>query len=149
MHALVDFSGAGRRDLFMLNWAARGDLLYRRIQKGKPVKPGPPGEVRVTRDPASGRTVVAWPYDWGAARYEVWRSGRRIGVGRLMRFVDTNAVPGSTYRALPDSNRRPPPYHERLRQSVATRGNGFRLSEPFSAHSHLRPVATSCDRWAP
>ena len=37
---------------------------------------------------------------------------------------------------------------ERLRQ-VATDGSGFRLSEPFSAPSHLPPVATSCDRWAP
>jgi FG-GAP-like repeat len=98
VHALVDFSGTGRRDLFMLNWDARGDLLYRRLQNGRPVKPGPPAEVRVTRDPASGKTVVAWPYDWGAARYEVWRSGRRIGVTRLTRFVDTTAVPGSTYR---------------------------------------------------
>jgi hypothetical protein len=58
--------------------------------------------VRVTRDPATGETVVARPYDWGAARYEVRRSGRRIGVTRLMRFVDTAAVPGARYtvRAL-------------------------------------------------
>ncbi len=35
------------------------------------------------------------------------------------------------------------------RQPVATRGNGFRLSEPISALSHLPLVATGCDRWAP
>jgi hypothetical protein len=35
------------------------------------------------------------------------------------------------------------------RQAVATDGNGFRLSEPLAAPSHLRPVATGCDRWAP
>lgn len=38
---------------------------------------------------------------------------------------------------------------ERLRQRVATHGNGFRLSEPFSAPSHLRPVAAGCARPAP
>ena len=30
-------------------------------------------------------------------------------------------------------------YQGRLRQRVATQGNGFRVSEPFSAPSHLRP----------
>ena len=34
------------------------------------------------------------------------------------------------------------------RQPVATHSNGFRLSEPLSASSLLRPVATGCDRWA-
>jgi hypothetical protein len=38
---------------------------------------------------------------------------------------------------------------EQLRQPVATHGNGLRLSEPFWASSHLPPVATSCNRWAP
>ena len=38
---------------------------------------------------------------------------------------------------------------ERLRQLVATHGNGFRLSEPFWRASHLPPIATGCDRWAP
>jgi hypothetical protein len=32
---------------------------------------------------------------------------------------------------------------------VATRGNGFCLFEPFPQPSHLRPVATGCDRSAP
>ncbi len=35
------------------------------------------------------------------------------------------------------------------RQAVATHGNGFGLSEPFSAPSHLPPVAPGCDRSAP
>jgi len=35
------------------------------------------------------------------------------------------------------------------RQLVATQGNGFRLSEPFSVPPYLPPVATGCDRWAP
>jgi len=34
------------------------------------------------------------------------------------------------------------------RQPVATHGNGFGLFEPFSPPSHLRPVATGCDRSA-
>jgi hypothetical protein len=38
---------------------------------------------------------------------------------------------------------------ERLGQSVAAHGNGFPLSEAFAAHSHLPPVATGCNRWAP
>jgi hypothetical protein len=28
-------------------------------------------------------------------------------------------------------------------------GRGFRLFEPFLRPSHLPPVATGCDRWAP
>jgi hypothetical protein len=35
------------------------------------------------------------------------------------------------------------------RQPVATGGNGFGLSEPFSGLSHLPLVATGCDRLAP
>jgi hypothetical protein len=31
---------------------------------------------------------------------------------------------------------------ERLRQPVASHGNGFRLSEPFWGASHLPPIAT-------
>jgi hypothetical protein len=38
---------------------------------------------------------------------------------------------------------------ERLRQTVAAHCNGFPLSEPFAAHSHLPPVANGCNRWAP
>jgi hypothetical protein len=38
---------------------------------------------------------------------------------------------------------------ERLRQLVATHGNGLRRSEPFLAFFHLPPVATGCNRWAP
>jgi hypothetical protein len=47
---------------------------------------------------------------------------------------------------LPDSNRRPLLF---LRQLMATHGNGFRLSEPFSTLPHLPPVATGCNRSAP
>ena len=38
---------------------------------------------------------------------------------------------------------------ERLKRLVATHGNGFALSEPFSATAHLPPVATGCERSAP
>ncbi len=38
---------------------------------------------------------------------------------------------------------------ERLRQLVATHGNGFRLFEPLSRAFYLLPVAPSCYRWAP
>src|ERR687892_2843210 len=38
---------------------------------------------------------------------------------------------------------------ERPRQPVATHDNGVRLFEPFLRPSHLPPVATGCDRWAP
>jgi hypothetical protein len=38
---------------------------------------------------------------------------------------------------------------ERLRQLVATHGDGFRLSEPFWGPTHLPPIATGCNRWAP
>jgi len=38
---------------------------------------------------------------------------------------------------------------ERLKQLVATHGNGFRLFEPLSRAFHLPPIATGCDRWAP
>ena len=37
---------------------------------------------------------------------------------------------------------------ERLRQLVATQRNGLRVFQPFSALSHLPPVATGCDRSA-
>jgi hypothetical protein len=35
-----------------------------------------------------------------------------------------------------------------LRQLMATHGNGFRLSEPFSMLPHLPPVAIGCNRSA-
>ena len=38
---------------------------------------------------------------------------------------------------------------ERLRQPVATHGNGFRLSGPFQRPCRLPAIATDCDRWAP
>ncbi|HSL63974.1 MAG TPA: VCBS repeat-containing protein, partial [Gaiellaceae bacterium] len=102
MHAFVDLFGTGRRDVFLVTWSRRGDLFSRRLQRGKAIRPGPPAGVRVTTDPASGRRVVAWPYVWGAARYEVWRDGRRVAGTKLMRWVDTAAPPGARYavRAL-------------------------------------------------
>jgi hypothetical protein len=50
---------------------------------------------------------------------------------------------------LTDSNRGPLLTMERLRQLVATDGNGFRVTEPFWESSHLPPIATGCARWAP
>ena len=77
-----------------------GDLELRRrrplaagLQRGKAVRPGMPTEVRVTTDPETGRVVVAWPYVWGAARYEVWKDGRRARPheGRARRRQRVNA----------------------------------------------------------
>lgn len=102
--ALVDARGDGHRDFFTSD-----DYAFPRIdhylvrEVDAPRRPGVPRGVRVTRDAASGRPVVAWPYVWGAARYEVWRStaagasGQRIATTRLMRFVDPTASSGTTY----------------------------------------------------
>jgi predicted phage tail protein len=59
--------------------------------------PGPPTATRASRDPATGRLVVAWRYVWVAKSYEVWRSGTRLGTTTQTRFVDTTATTGSTY----------------------------------------------------
>ena len=68
-------------------------------------------------------------------------------LAKATELADLQVLPNGK-SPLTDSNRRPPPYHLGSRQLVATYGNGFRLSEPFSAPSHLPPVATGCDRWA-
>lgn len=97
----VDVRGNGHRDFFTCE---DGLTTFPRVpcsivhEAGGPEPPGPPVQVRVERDPATERLVVAWPYDWGASRYEVWRSptagkpGSRIGVTRLTRFVDNTAT---------------------------------------------------------
>ena len=102
MHAFVDLSGAGRRDVFLATWDPSADVLWRRVQRGKAIRPGTPMDVRVTTDPETGRVVVAWPYVWGAARYEVWKDGRRLAQTKATRVVDATAAPGARYavRAL-------------------------------------------------
>lgn len=102
MHAFVDLSGTGRRDVFIANWSPGGDVLSRRLQRGKAVRPGTPTEVRVTTDPETSRVVVAWPYVWGAARYEVRKDGRLLGRTKATRLVDPAASAGARYtvRAL-------------------------------------------------
>lgn len=62
------------------------------------------------RDPATGEVVVSWPYVWGATRYELWRSGRRLAVTKLMRYVDPGPTPGAIYsvRALNSGGRSAP-----------------------------------------
>jgi hypothetical protein len=79
----VDVRGNGHRDFF----AGQDGLStfpevpnYIIHEVGGPEPPGPPSEVRAERDPVTGKLVVAWPYNWGAARYEVWRS---TAVGKL------------------------------------------------------------------
>jgi hypothetical protein len=69
VHALVDLFGNGHRDIVSINFSGGGDLFYRQLQLGKPIR---------------------------------WRSGRRVGVTRLTRFVETTATPGAAYavRAL-------------------------------------------------
>jgi hypothetical protein len=84
---------------------------------GKPQVPGTPIGVRVTRHPTSGRPIVAWPYVWGAARYEVWRSGvsrrpvRKLGTTKVMRWVDATAARTGSYyyfvRALNSAGKSP------------------------------------------
>jgi hypothetical protein len=102
VHAFVDLEGDGHRDLFIVGWSARGDTFNRRRQRGKPIRPGTPTGVRVTRDPANRDVVVAWPYVWGATSYEVSRAGRTIAVTKRMRYVDRAPVAGASYtvRAL-------------------------------------------------
>jgi hypothetical protein len=103
--ALVDARGDGHRDFFTSD-----DYAFPRIdhylvrEADAPRLPGVPRGVRVTRDATSGRPVVSWPYVWGAARYEVWRSttasnpGQRIATTRLMRFVDATVSTGTAYQ---------------------------------------------------
>jgi VCBS repeat protein len=97
MHAFVDFFGTGRRDVFLAKWSTSGDVYYRRLQRGKAIRPGTPEAVRVTTDPATGRRVVAWSYVWGAASYDVWRDGARLSRTKRMRVVDPAAPPGARY----------------------------------------------------
>ena len=63
---------------------------------------------------SAAQMMIALPYDWGAARYEVWRSAAgatktKLGVTRLTRLVDRSATAGKTYtypvRALNCSGR--------------------------------------------
>jgi len=97
VHAFLDFTGHGRRDVLIIDSQGQGDRFYRRLQLGKPLRPGLPTGVRVTRDPATGQTVIAWPYVWGAARYEIWRSGTLLAVTHLMRYVDSGSSQNSSY----------------------------------------------------
>ena len=100
--ALADLRGDGHRDIVTSDDYAFPVINHYVVREiGAPRRPGTPTGVRVTRDPASGDAVVSWPYVWGAARYEVWRStggsATRIAVTRLMRHVDTTAAAGVAY----------------------------------------------------
>jgi hypothetical protein len=95
-HTLVS-GGGGSRDLFLVEPGATGDMWYTRRQRNKPLRPGPPTATRVSIDPATGQTVVAWPYVWGATSYQVWRSGSKLGTTSQTRFVDAGAVAGNNY----------------------------------------------------
>ena len=101
--ALVDADGDGHRDFLTSDdYAFPKTNHYLVRELGTPQTPGTPGGLRVTRD-ASERPIVAWPYVWGAARYEVWRSGvarkpgKRIATTKLMRFVDRTAPSARRY----------------------------------------------------
>ena len=102
--ALVDAIGDGHRDFFTSDdYAFPSTKHYLVRETGRPQRPGTPIAVRVTRDVATGRPVVAWPYVWGASSYEVWRSGtaskpgKKVTTIRPMRYVDKTAVAGRAY----------------------------------------------------
>jgi hypothetical protein len=95
-HALLS-DGDGVRDLFLTRPEANGDNWFVRRERGKPMPPGAPAQTRVTTDPATGQLVVAWSWVWGAASYELFRSGEQLGRTRQTRFVDTTAARGATY----------------------------------------------------
>jgi hypothetical protein len=95
-HALVS-GGGGSRDLFLVGHNSSGDFWYTRRQRNTPLPPGPPAATRVSIDPATGQTVIAWPYVWGATSYQVWRSGTKLGTTRQTRLVDTSTVAGTSY----------------------------------------------------
>lgn len=102
--ALVDSKGDGHRDFFTSDDYAYPLIKHYVVREvGKAQRPGIPAGVRVTRDAVTGRSIVAWPYVWGAARYEVWRSGtagkpgKKLATIRPTRFVDKTAVSGHAY----------------------------------------------------
>jgi hypothetical protein len=102
----VDVRGNGHRDFFTCE---DGLSTFPNVpcsivhEVGGPERPGQPTQVRAERDPATGKLVVAWPYDWGASRFQIWRStiagkhGSMIGLTRMTRFVDNTAGPGQSY----------------------------------------------------
>ena len=101
--ALVDADGDGHRDFLTSDdYAFPKTNHYLVRELGPPQKPGTPGGVRITKA-ANGRPILAWPYVWGAAQYEIWRSGvarkpgKKIATVKPMRFVDRTAVPGRAY----------------------------------------------------
>ena len=99
---MVDARRDGGRDLFTTSTydypVARSYVVP---QTGKKIRPGTPAAPSVVR--AASGMLLSWPYEWGAARYEVWRApsqtGRRarIATTRLMRFADRTGSPGSVY----------------------------------------------------
>lgn len=102
--ALVDARGDGHRDFFTTDDYAYPNTNHYLVRElGAPQPPGRPAGVRVIRDAATRRPIVAWPYVWGAARYEVLRSGvaakpgKVVAATRLMRWVDKTAAPGRAY----------------------------------------------------
>ena len=102
--ALVDAKSDGHRDFFTSDdYAFPSTKHYLVREVGRPQRPGTPMAVRVTRDVATGRPVVAWPYVWGASSYEVWRSGtaskpgKKVATTRPMRYVDKTAAAGRAY----------------------------------------------------
>lgn len=102
--ALVDAKGDGHRDLLTTDDYGYPTIRHYLVRElGPPQRPGAVSGVRVTRDAASRRPVVAWPYVWGAARYEIWRSGAarkagtKIATTRLLRFVDKTALRDRRY----------------------------------------------------
>jgi hypothetical protein len=104
LFTMVDVRGDGHRDFLT---STNGLSTFPSVpvsvvhEVGGPERPGTPSDVRAVRDSVNGRLVVAWPYDWGAARYEVWRSGAaarmKVGVTRLTHLVDKTAKPAQAY----------------------------------------------------
>jgi hypothetical protein len=98
----VDHHGSGGRDLFTTSThdypLARSYVVP---QTGLKLRPGIPSAPTV--GPGGPGLVLSWPYEWGAARYELWRArsptGRRtrLTTTRLMRFTDRSGSVGSVY----------------------------------------------------
>jgi hypothetical protein len=106
LFTMLDVRGNGHRDFFTCEdgLSTFPDVPCSLVHEaGGPEPPGPVAQVRAERDPATGGLIVAWPYDWGASRYEVWRSatagkhGSRIGLTRTTRFADNTAQTASSY----------------------------------------------------
>jgi hypothetical protein len=97
----VDAKANGHRDFFTTDtYGFPSTSSFVVAQAGKPVRPGRPAPPVVSR--SGGDAILWWPYDWGAARYEVWSAPsvvaqrRLVGRTALTRYVARGAA-GSVF----------------------------------------------------